>query len=113
MNLLKNRWNQKTASRSSVSPTSLPGPHLKCGNEWLGVNHEIPGMLTPVTATRRPPIRWGPGNGWAVKETTDATKAEQIYRANLLWQAQGWNGWPGAKRISVGLDGRYRNDPLN
>jgi hypothetical protein len=28
----------------------------------------------------------------------DASKEEQIYRANLLWQAQGWNGWPGCKK---------------
>jgi hypothetical protein len=27
----------------------------------------------------------------------DASKEEQIFRANLLWQAQGWNGWPGCK----------------
>ena len=37
--------------------------------------------------------QWMGGEG----SPADATKAEQIYRANLLWQAQGWNGWPGCK----------------
>lgn len=37
--------------------------------------------------------QWMGGEG----NPADATKAEQIYRANLLWQAQGWNGWPGCK----------------
>jgi hypothetical protein len=38
--------------------------------------------------------QWMGGEG----SPSDATKEEQIYRANLLWQAQGWNGWPGCKR---------------
>jgi len=115
MNLLKNRWNQKTASRSSVSPTSLPGPHLKCGNEWLGVNHEIPGMLTPVTATTEAfNSRWGPGNGWAVKETPLMQRRQSRSIGQICYgkHKDGMDG-RGAKRISVGLDGRYRNDPLN
>ena len=37
--------------------------------------------------------QWMGGEG----SPADATKEEQIYRANLLWQAQGWNGWPGCK----------------
>ncbi len=37
---------------------------------------------------------WMGGTG----NPADASKAEQIYRANLLWQAQGWNGWPGCKK---------------
>ena len=38
--------------------------------------------------------QWVGGTG----NPADASKAEQIYRANLLWQAQGWNGWPGCKK---------------
>ena len=38
--------------------------------------------------------QWMGGEG----SPSDATKEEQIYRANLLWQAQGWNGWPGCKQ---------------
>ena len=37
--------------------------------------------------------QWMGGEG----SPSDATREEQIYRANLLWQAQGWNGWPGCK----------------
>jgi len=37
--------------------------------------------------------QWMGGEG----NPSDATREEQIYRANLLWQAQGWNGWPGCK----------------
>ena len=37
--------------------------------------------------------QWVGGTG----NPAHATKEEQIYRANLLWQAQGWNGWPGCK----------------
>jgi hypothetical protein len=37
--------------------------------------------------------QWMGGEG----SPADATREEQIYRANLLWQAQGWNGWPGCK----------------
>jgi hypothetical protein len=38
--------------------------------------------------------QWVGGTG----NPADASKEEQIYRANLLWQAQGWNGWPGCKK---------------
>ncbi len=38
--------------------------------------------------------QWVGGTG----NPAHATKEEQIYRANLLWQAQGWNGWPGCKK---------------
>ncbi len=38
--------------------------------------------------------QWMGGTG----NPADASKEEQIYRANLLWQAQGWNGWPGCKK---------------
>ena len=38
--------------------------------------------------------QWVGGTG----SPADATKEEQIFRANLLWQAQGWNGWPGCKK---------------
>ncbi len=38
--------------------------------------------------------QWMGGQG----SPADAGKEEQIYRANLLWQAQGWNGWPGCKQ---------------
>ena len=38
--------------------------------------------------------QWMGGEG----SPADAGKEEQIYRANLLWQAQGWNGWPGCKQ---------------
>ena len=38
--------------------------------------------------------QWMGGEG----SPADASKEEQIYRANLLWQAQGWNGWPGCKQ---------------
>jgi len=38
--------------------------------------------------------QWMGGTG----SPADASKEEQIYRANLLWQAQGWNGWPGCKQ---------------
>ncbi|MBJ83445.1 MAG: hypothetical protein CL462_11145 [Acidimicrobiaceae bacterium] len=38
--------------------------------------------------------QWVGGTG----NPAEASKAEQIYRANLLWQAQGWNGWPGCKK---------------
>tara|TARA_B110000014_G_C19721743_1_gene377212 strand:+ start:178 stop:426 length:249 start_codon:yes stop_codon:yes gene_type:complete len=37
--------------------------------------------------------QWMGGEG----SPADASKEEQIFRANLLWQAQGWNGWPGCK----------------
>ena len=37
--------------------------------------------------------QWMGGEG----SPADASKDEQIFRANLLWQAQGWNGWPGCK----------------
>jgi len=37
--------------------------------------------------------QWMGGEG----SPANASKEEQIYRANLLWQAQGWNGWPGCK----------------
>ncbi len=38
--------------------------------------------------------QWMGGTG----SPADASKEEQIYRANLLWQAQGWTGWPGCKQ---------------
>jgi len=38
--------------------------------------------------------QWMGGEG----SPADASKEEQIYRANLLWQAQGWKGWPGCKQ---------------
>ena len=37
--------------------------------------------------------QWMGGEG----SPSDASKEEQIYRANLLWKFQGWNGWPGCK----------------
>ena len=37
--------------------------------------------------------QWMGGEG----SPADASREEQIFRANLLWQAQGWNGWPGCK----------------
>ena len=38
--------------------------------------------------------QWMGGEG----SPADASKEEQIYRANLLWQARGWKGWPGCKQ---------------
>jgi hypothetical protein len=34
------------------------------------------------------------GSGFA----SDASREEQIYRGNLLWERRGWNAWPGCKR---------------
>jgi len=41
-----------------------------------------------------PSWQWVGGSG----SPADASREEQIYRANLLWEKQGWNGWPGCKR---------------
>ena len=38
--------------------------------------------------------QWVGGSG----NPADASREEQIYRGNLLWEKQGWNGWPGCKR---------------
>ena len=35
--------------------------------------------------------QWVGGQG----SPADASREEQIYRANLLWEKQGWGGWPG------------------
>jgi hypothetical protein len=38
--------------------------------------------------------RWVGGSGYP----HEASKAEQIHRANLLWERQGWNAWPSCSR---------------
>ena len=56
----------------------------------------------------------GSGNGWAVKETPLMQRRQSRSIGQICYgkHKDGMDG-RGAKRISVGLDGRYRNDPLN
>ena len=72
-------------------------------------------MSTPATdTTEASNLHWVLGNGWAEKEAPlmQQKQSRSIEQICYGRPKAGMDG-PGAKHISVGLDGRFRNDPVN